>query len=96
MSFHFFLNEVRSEYYGQGPVLILTDRHENIFFLEQVNFFGPSLDTFVAVADSIAIFATVWPQLLLLMLWRFLELCEELRVEDINFLIHWLFNNVVL
>ena len=74
-------------------MLVLANWNQDVFFLENVALLGPTLNAFVAIAHGVAIFASSW----FLRIFRcFLQLCEKLRVEDVDSGLKRLWNHVVL
>ena len=77
-------------------MLILTDRDQNVLFLEDIRLFCPSFDALISVTHRVALL----PAGLRLLRWEvlggLLKLGEELRIKDVNFGFQWLRNHVVL
>ena len=88
--FHFFFNQMRTKHYGECPVLVLANRDQNVLFLEEIDFFCPSLHASVPVAHFVA------SHVRLRHFWRLLQLCEELRVEYVHLFVQRFRNHVVL
>ena len=86
MLLHLLCNEIRSADHSQSPVLVLAYGHQDELFLKKIDLLGPSLDTLVAVFDRISTLSLRWEiKSVAWTLWHFLELCEELWVENVHF-----------